>query len=48
MIPVWSGLKILCVIFIGLCIENASAEVRKSEIGEEIVVVSFHQKTMMK
>jgi len=41
MIPVWSGLKITCVILLGLCISQVIAEENESEIGEEIVVPSW-------
>jgi len=41
MISVWSGLKITCVIFIGLCLGNSSAEANESEIGEDMVEPSW-------
>ena len=43
MIAVWSGLKITCVILLGLCISQVIAEENESEIGEEIVVVSLKE-----
>merc|ERR1719410_2131601 len=41
MISVWSGLKITCVIFIGLCLGNSLAEANESEIGEDMVEPSW-------
>ena len=44
MVPEWLGLKITCVILLGLCISQVLTEENESEIGEEIVVVSLKEK----